>query len=127
VENIVLKRDAGGAHPEERVIGFTAPALGRDTIAVFVGEGESTFTPQSAVDKNYMKSLTQQEAVSENFDRALLCFSDDTGKEIRASAKTRAADPRLADALRTYRKLLRATLESPRSLLAGHAHLRRHG
>jgi hypothetical protein len=117
VDNIVLKRDAGVITLKTGAIGFTAPALGRDTIAVFVGEGEFTFTPQSRIDGDYMKSLTQQDTVTETFDRALFCFSDDTGKEIRASAKTPSTDARLADALRTYRKQLRTRLEEPRSLL----------
>ena len=117
VENVVLKRDAGVLTLKSGAIAFTAPALGRDTVAVFVGEGEFTFTPQSQVDKNYMRSLTQQESVTEVFDRALFCFSDDTGKEIRASVKTPSTDPKLADALRDYRKRLRSRLESPRSQL----------
>src|ERR1035437_2719539 len=68
VENVVLKRDAGVLTLKSGAIAFTAPALGRDTVAVFVGEGEFTFTPQSLVDKNYMRSLTQQESVTEVFD-----------------------------------------------------------
>jgi hypothetical protein len=117
VENIVIKRDAGVLTLKTGAIGLTASAMGRDTVAIFVGEGEFTFTPQSPVDKNYMKSLTQQDSVSEVFDRALFCFTDDTGKEIRAAAKTPSADPKLADALRDYRKRLRSRSESPRSLL----------
>lgn len=117
VENIVLKRDAGVLTLKTGAIGFTAPAMGRDTIAVFVGEGEFTFTAASPIDRNYMASLTGQDSVSEQFDRALFCFSDDTGKEIRASAKTPSSDPKLADTLRDYRKRLRSRLESPRSLL----------
>ena len=117
VENIVLKRDAGVITLKNGTLGFTAPAMGRDTVAVFSGEGEFTFTPVSTVDKNYMKSLTQQESVTENFDRALFCFSDDTGKEIRASAKSQAADPKLAELLRDYRKRLRYRQEQPRSML----------
>jgi len=117
VENIVLKRDAGVVTLNSGAIGFVAPALGRDTVAVFVGEGEFDFTPQSPVDRNYMKSLTGQEAVAEQFDRALLCFSDETGQEIRASARTPSSDARLAEALRNFRKQLRARPEMPHSML----------
>jgi hypothetical protein len=117
VENIVIKRDSGVLTLKSGAIALTAPALGRDTVAVFSGEGEFTFTPQSPVDRNYMRSLTGQDTVSETFDRALFCFSDDTGKEIRASAKTPAADPKLAEILHDYRKRLRSRTESPRSLL----------
>src|ERR1039457_2587762 len=117
VENIVLKRDAGTITLKSGALAFTAPAMGRDTMAVFVGEGEFTFTPISATDRNYIVSLTGHDTVSEQFDRALFCFTDDTGKEIRASAKTPSNDPKLADALRDFRKKLRSRLESPRSLL----------
>ena len=117
VENIVLKRDAGVLTLKTGAIAFTAPAAARDTVAVFVGEGEFSFTPQSAVDRNYMRSLTGQDSVSEVFDRALFCFTDETGKEIRASAKTPSQDPKLADILRDYRKRLRSRTESPRSML----------
>jgi hypothetical protein len=117
VENIVLKRDAGTITLKSGALAFTAPAMGRDTLAVFVGEGEFAFTPLSPIDRNYIVSLTGHDAVSEQFDRALFCFTDDTGKEIRASAKTPSNDPKLADALRDYRKKLRSRLESPRSLL----------
>ena len=117
VENIVLRRDAGVFTLKTGTIGFTAPAQGRDTVAIFVGEGEFTFAPQSPVDRNYMRSLTNSDAVSEAFDRALFCFSDQTGKEIRASARTPSSDPKLAEALRAYRKQLRTRPESPRSML----------
>jgi hypothetical protein len=117
VENIVLKRDAGTITLKSGALAFTAPAMGRDTMAVFVGEGEFTFTPLSPIDRNYIVSLTGHDTVSEQFDRALFCFTDDTGKEIRASAKTPSNDPKLADVLRDYRKKLRSRLESPRSLL----------
>ena len=117
VENIVIKRDGGVLTLKTGAIGFTAPAMGRDTIAVFAGEGEFTFTAQSPIDHAYMKSLTGQDVISEQFDHALLSFTDDTGKEIRASAKTPSPDPKLAEILRDYRKHLRSRLESPRSMI----------
>jgi hypothetical protein len=117
VENIVLKRDTGVLTLKTGAIAFTAPALGRDTIAVFSGEGEFTFTALSPIDKAYMASLTGQDSVSEQFDRALFCFSDDTGKEIRASAKTHSNDPKLAEILKEYRHHLRSRPDPPHSML----------
>ena len=117
VENIAMHRDAGVLTLKSGVNGFTAPAMGRDTVAVFVGEGEFAFTPGPAVEKAYLKSLIQQETVLETFDRAMLCFTDDTGKEIRGQAKSHATDPKLADVLRDYRKRLRSRPETPRSLV----------
>src|SRR5580704_5085668 len=67
VENIEIKRDAGVLTLKSGSIGFTAPANGRDTVAVFVGEGEFKFTALSPIDKGYMTSLTGQDSVSEPF------------------------------------------------------------
>ncbi len=117
VENIVLRRDAGVITLKSGMIGFTPPAAGRDTVAVFVGEGEFALTPASSIEKDYLKSLTDQDSVKEVFDRALFCFTDDTGKEIRRDAKARPADPKLAETLHEFRKHLRTRTETPRSLL----------
>src|SRR5580704_16950951 len=71
VENIEIKRDTGVLTLKTGAIGFTTPANGRDTIAVFVGEGEFKFTATSPIDRAYMTSLTGQSTFSETFDRAL--------------------------------------------------------
>ena len=117
VENIVLRRDAGVITLKSGLIGFTAPALGRDTEAVFVGEGEFALAPTSSIEKEYLKSLTDQDTVKESFDRALFCFTDDTGNQIRRDTKLRPAEPRLAEVLQEFRKHLRTRVEPPRSLM----------
>src|ERR1700722_20994507 len=58
VENVVLKRDAGVITLKSGTLAFTAPQLGRDTVAIFVGEGEFKFTAASPIDKGYMMSLS---------------------------------------------------------------------
>src|SRR4051794_31704425 len=107
VENIVLRRDVGVLTLKSGTIAFTAPTMSRDTTAVFSGEAEFALTPATPMEKTYLKSLTDQDTVKESFDRALLIFTDDTGKEIRAQAKTRASDAKVGDILRDYRKRLR--------------------
>jgi hypothetical protein len=107
VVNIVLHRDAAVITLKSGTIGFTAPAMGRDTIAVFQGEGQFALTPVQPIEKNYLKSLTAEDTVAEPFDRALLVFTDDAGKEIRSQSKTPRPEPKLADVLRDYRKRLR--------------------
>jgi hypothetical protein len=121
VENIVLHRDAGTLTLKSGSIGFTAPVEGRDTVAVFSGEAEFTLVPGSDMEKTYLKSLTEQESVKETFDRALLCFTDETGKEIRGQAKTKADAARLNDILHDYRKRLReeSNYNVEANLLAG--------
>src|SRR5580658_3484420 len=81
VENIVLKRDNGVITLKSGTIGFTPKNLGRDTVAVFSGEGTFIFQPISPIEKNRLESLTGAPAntVLENFDRALFCFTDHTG------------------------------------------------
>src|ERR1017187_6530183 len=113
VENIVLRRDAGVITLKSGMVGLTPPAAGRDTVAVFVGEGEFALTPASSIEKDYLKSLTDQDSVKEAFDRALFCFTDDTDKEIRRDAKPRPADPKLAETLHEFRKHLRTRTETP--------------
>jgi hypothetical protein len=99
VENIVLKRDVGTLTLKSGTIAFTPQTQGRDTVAVFSGEGEFTLTPAFALETNYLKSLTGEESVKETFDRAMLCFTDATGKEIRGQAKTKAEAAKLGDIL----------------------------
>src|SRR5262249_43475515 len=55
VENIVLRRDAGVITLKSGTIGFTAPTLNRDTVAVFQGEGEFTLDPVVIIEKDYLK------------------------------------------------------------------------
>ncbi len=117
VENVVIRKDAGTLTLKSGVIGFTSPVLDRETVAIFQGQGEFTFTPVLPIEKNYLKSVTGQDSVQESFDRALFCFTDQTAKEIRQEARTRAAATGLADLLRDFRKHLRSRNENPRSLL----------
>lgn len=107
VANIVLHRDAGTLTLKTGTIAFTPPAMGRDTVALFVGEGEFTLTPAADIEKNYLRNLTGQEQFQETFDRALLCFTDDTGNEIRARIKASSSDARPADAARDLQDVLR--------------------
>jgi hypothetical protein len=107
VENLVLKRDAGVFTLKNGTIGFTAPAQGRDTIAVFIGDGEFAFDPPLGVEKAHLKQVIDQDNVREAFDRAIFVFTDNTGKELRGTAKSRPADSKLADTLKDFRKRIR--------------------
>ena len=90
--------------------------MGRDTVAVFSGDGEFIFTPALPVETAYLRSITGKETVQERFDRALFCFTDDTGKELRGNAKP-GADAKLDEILRDYRKHLRRRSDNLRSML----------
>src|SRR5580658_9507285 len=101
VENIVLKRDNGVITLKSGAIGFTPKTLGRDTVAVFSGEGTFLFQPISQIEKNRLESIigagSSANALLETFDRALFCFTDRTGDEIRAQTHAVPADAKLSD------------------------------
>lgn len=107
VENIALPRDAGVLTLKSGNIGFTKRVMGRDTVAVFLGEGEFTFNPPLSLEQNYLKNLTGETTVKEAFDRAVFCFTDDFGNEVRGQAKTKGSEARMAEALRDFRKHIR--------------------
>src|SRR5215469_8628042 len=107
VENIVLRRDNGVLTLKTGSIGFTAPVEGRDTVAVFSGEGSFAFDPVLPTEREHIRGIIGQEQVEETFDRALLCFTDHTADQIRGQAKTKAANPKLDDILKDFRKHLR--------------------
>ncbi len=117
VENLVLHRDAGTLTLKTGVIALTPQAMGRDTLAVFVGEGEFSLIPASGIEKSYLRSLTDQESFKDTFDRALFCFTDDTGKEIREQARTAASGAKTGDTLQDFRKKLRVR-EAPENMEA---------
>lgn len=108
VENLVLRRDNGTITLKSGSIGFTAPAEGRDTVAVFAGEGTFVFDPATPIEKSHLQSLTGQERVEETFDRVLLCFTDRTAEEIRRDAKSPVPKEKLDGLLKDFRKHLRA-------------------
>jgi hypothetical protein len=116
VENLVLHRDNGTLTLKTGTIALAEKAQGRDVQAVFSGDGEFTFEPVSAIERDHLKILTDQTAVRESFDRAFFCFSDGTGEEVRSHAHKAAAENKLTDLLNEYHKHLRTRLESPRSL-----------
>jgi hypothetical protein len=118
VENIVLKRDNAVITLKSGTVGFTPKTLGRDTVAVFSGEGTFLFQPISPIEKNRLSSIVGVAAntVLETFDRALFCFTDHTGDEIRGQAHTVPVDAKLTEDLRDFRKHLRSRPDQPRTL-----------
>ena len=116
VENLVIRRDGGVITLKSGTVGFTAPQLGRDTVVVFSGDGEFAFTPAPGVEAAHLKSISGKDSVQERFDRALFCFTDDTGKELRGKARP-GGDPRLEEILRDYRKHLRHRSDNIQTML----------
>src|SRR5262245_13074311 len=55
VSNLTLKRDVARIKLNSGRISFMTPVLDRVAIGVFVGEGEFTFEPYLAIERNRMK------------------------------------------------------------------------
>ncbi|MBK7597316.1 MAG: hypothetical protein IPJ07_01835 [Acidobacteria bacterium] len=61
--------------------------------------------------------LTEKETVSENFDRLVLTFTDQTFDEFKKSAQLVTADQSALDLLKDFRGRMRRNTERPRSLV----------
>jgi Carboxypeptidase regulatory-like domain/Peptidase family M1 domain len=117
VSDLTLKRDVGTITLRSGRVSFLPPVLGKVAIGVFTGEGEFTLTPLIDIEKSYLKLITEKEAVSEQFDRLVMAFTDQTYEEIKKDRQSGSADPRAKEALREFRNRMRRNTEEPRSLV----------
>ncbi len=117
VAGLTLKRDVGSITLRSGRVSFLKPVLGKVAIGVFTGDGEFTLTPILDIDKGNLKLITEKETVSEQFDRMVLCFTDQTYDEIKKERTTGAADPRANEVLRDFRNRMRKNTERPRSMV----------
>lgn len=86
VNNLILKRDAATFTLRSGEIYFTTPVQGRYTGGVFVGEGELTLTPPTAMEKNSLAIFIDKQSLDEEFTTLVLRFSDKTFDEIKSSS-----------------------------------------
>lgn len=117
VSNLTLKRDVGVFTLKQGSVAFLAPVLGRVAVGIFMGEGEFTMKPFFILETNYLKLVTDKDAVNEQFERLVLVFTDTTYDEIKKQGRRGTVDARAKDALRDYRNRMRRNTETPRSLL----------
>ena len=63
------------------------PVGGRVTGAVFIGDGRVFYDPPSGVERDQLVKFTDEESLTEEFDRLYLRFTDATGRpvEVRGS------------------------------------------
>jgi hypothetical protein len=112
VAGLVLKRDIATLTLSRGSVSFLPPVEGRVTMGIFVGEGELSLAPTLATELDYLKKLTRQEMVKEEFDKALICFTDDSYNEIK-SHSSGAGDPtHAAGVLNSFRDRIRIRGES---------------
>jgi hypothetical protein len=89
VADFALKRDAatftltGSLYP-------LAPVDGRVTGAVFLGKGTMTYEPPLATERWMLRNLTRGEPFTEEFERAVFRFTDDTAEVMAAAARGQA-------------------------------------
>ncbi|MBO0800072.1 MAG: hypothetical protein J2P31_14725, partial [Blastocatellia bacterium] len=117
VSELSLKRDVGTITLHSGRISFLPPVLGKVSVAVFTGDGEFSLIPAILMERDYLKLLTEQEIVSEHFDRLVLVFTDFTYEEIKKDRQSGSADPRAKDVLREFRTRMRRNTETPRGFV----------
>ena len=85
VNNLVLQRDAAVFTLRSGEVYFAPPIEGRVTAAVFIGEGEMTLVPPTAIEKHSLSIFIDNESLTEQFSRLVVRFTDKTLEEIKAS------------------------------------------
>ena len=117
LNGVTLKRDVGTFTFRSGRMTFLKPVLNKVVMAVFIGDGEFALTPLLEVEKRYIKLVTEKEAVSENFDRLVLSFTDETWEEIKKSGTAGSPDQAAQGMLNDFRQRMRRNIERPRSLV----------
>jgi hypothetical protein len=117
VSGLTLKRDVGTLTLRSGHVSFLHPVLDKVAIAVFTGDGEFTLTPVLDIEKRHLKLITEKENVSEQFDRMVLCFTDQTYNEVKTGKNPGSVDPRSKEVLRDFRSRMRRNTEQPRSMV----------
>ncbi|MGH9943905.1 MAG: carboxypeptidase regulatory-like domain-containing protein, partial [Pyrinomonadaceae bacterium] len=117
VSNLALKRDAATFTLRGGEIYFLPPIEGRVTGGVFVGDGELTLTPPVEHEKRSLTLFTGEPAITEQFTKLTLRFTDKTFEEISQSPQVRmgTGGPQAARARDIYRdnqSLLRKELRA---------------
>jgi hypothetical protein len=117
VENVTIRRDAGELHFRSGSIGFLPPVLGRIAIAVFTGQASFHLDPSTPMEANYLQMMTENRTLDEEFDSAVLCFTDDSYQELKRQGTAAAPEPGIENALRDFHRHMRHRTEHPRSYL----------
>ena len=115
VTNFDLKRDAGTFHLRSGTVCFVTLVQGKVTGAVFVGEGTFVLEPKQESERKSLKLLTKEDQFSENFEHAVLRFTDSTYDDIKkgGSPASGSCDAGLLkDSQNTTRHKLKFNLEA---------------
>jgi len=87
VRNIHLTRDRMSLYLNHGYVALLTKTQGELTGAIFSGDGEILMIPPSAAEKRNLAQFTQAPILEEKFDSAYLRFTDQTARELLASAE----------------------------------------
>jgi len=121
VNNLQLKRDAANFNLKSGELYFITPVEGKVTAAVFIGDGELSLMPPTAIEKHSLKIFTGEEGITEQFTKLILRFTDQTFEQIKSSpnATMKTGGPAASQARGLFRDnqdLLRKRLRDNREL-----------
>ena len=91
VNNLVLQRDAATFTLRSGEIYFLTPAEGKNTGAVFFGDGEISMTPPVESEKKMLKFFTDSADFKEQFSQLVIFFTDKTFEEVKQSPNVKMA------------------------------------
>ncbi len=92
VSNLTLTRDAAVFTFTSGTIAFYPEVNGKDTGAVFMGNGHIHITPPTAEEKHNLQILNKTDEFDDDFDVAVLRFTDKTAAELRKAATGKGGD-----------------------------------
>lgn len=117
VQNLVLTRDVGKLTLRSGQVSFLAPVFGRTAIAVFTGDGQLLLKPAVGLETNYLQKLTGKQQVDEDFDSAVIYFTDSTYDEVKKSGEPATDLAGATEVLHRFQRQMRQRFESPRSFV----------
>jgi carboxypeptidase family protein/peptidase M1-like protein len=121
VNNLAIKRDAATFTLKTGELYFITPVESRITAAVFIGTGEFSLTPPTAIEKKSLKIFTNEDGITEEFNHLVLRFTDKTFEEIKSSPNVtiKSGGPAASqahDLYHTNQELMRKRLHDNREL-----------
>ena len=113
VNNLELRRDAASFTFRHGNFAFYGEVNGKVTGAVFKGEGHLHITPPTAEERHNLSIATHLEYFDEEFDQAVLRFTDNTAAELhKGSAGKGNADSAFVKAAQEFQSFARLKLHS---------------
>jgi hypothetical protein len=112
VKDLELKRDEAVFTFKSGSFAFYGEVNGKVTGAVFKGEGHLHLTPSSTEERHNLSVLTHNEQFDEDFDQAVLRFTDGTAAELhKAAAGAGSADHGFTSAAQELNSFMRTKLQ----------------